>query len=88
MASRRCSLLRQVMWGEAEKRIGQLYPKVKVTADMVKGRPDLKPYVARNSRHRVAMGSDRGQSESGGQWCSCALARTFVISTKEGNERG
>ena len=32
---------------EAEKRIGRLYPKVEVTADMAKGRPDLKPYVGR-----------------------------------------
>lgn len=35
----------QWMRDEAEKRIGHLYPKVAVTADMAKGRPDLKPYV-------------------------------------------
>jgi putative DNA methylase len=29
----------------AEKRIGYLYPKVEITADMAKERPDLKPYV-------------------------------------------
>ncbi len=30
---------------EAEKRIGHLYPKVKVTAEMAVDRPDLQPYV-------------------------------------------
>ena len=35
----------QWMRGEAEKRIGHLYPKIAVTADLAKGRPDLKPYV-------------------------------------------
>ena len=33
------------MRNEAEKRIGHLYPKVKVTPEMAKGRPDLTPYV-------------------------------------------
>ena len=32
------------MRNEAEKRIGHLYPKVKVTPEMVQERPDLKPY--------------------------------------------
>ncbi|MBU2227669.1 MAG: DUF1156 domain-containing protein, partial [Proteobacteria bacterium] len=32
---------------EAEKRIGYLYPKAEVTAEMAKERPDLKPYVGR-----------------------------------------
>lgn len=34
------------MWmrNEAEKRIGDLYPKVLISPDMLKGRPDLKPY--------------------------------------------
>lgn len=35
------------MRDEAEKRIGHLYPKVKVTAEMAKDRPDLKPYVGK-----------------------------------------
>src|SRR5262249_23356922 len=32
---------------EAEKRIGHLYPKVEITADMAKERPDLKSLVGR-----------------------------------------
>ena len=35
----------QWMRDEAEKRIGNLYPKIAVTAEMANGRPDLKPYV-------------------------------------------
>lgn len=35
----------QWMRDEAEKRIGHLYPKVKITAEMAKDRPDLAQYV-------------------------------------------
>jgi putative DNA methylase len=35
------------MRDEAEKRIGHLYPRVEVTAQMAADRPDLKPYVGR-----------------------------------------
>src|SRR5690348_8991394 len=35
------------MRDEAEKRIGHLYPKVQVTAEMATERPDLRPYVGR-----------------------------------------
>lgn len=35
------------MRDEAEKRIGHLYPKVRVTAEMAEKRPDLKPYKGR-----------------------------------------
>ena len=35
------------MRAEAEKRIGHLYPKAAVTADMAEGRSDLAPYVGR-----------------------------------------
>jgi putative DNA methylase len=38
----------QWMRDEAEKRIGHLYPKVKVTAEMAAERPDLKPYLGRS----------------------------------------
>ncbi len=33
------------MRDEAEKRIGHLYPKVKITPEMAEGRPDLEPYI-------------------------------------------
>jgi|SRR5579859_2770072 len=35
------------MRDEAEKRIGHLYPKVEITVEMAKERPDLKPFVGR-----------------------------------------
>jgi putative DNA methylase len=38
----------QWMRDEAEKRIGYLYPKLEITADMTKSRPDLKPYVGKS----------------------------------------
>jgi len=37
----------QWMRDEAEKRIGHLYPKVEVTAEMAKERPDLQPYIGK-----------------------------------------
>ena len=37
----------QWMRDEAERRIGHLYPKVDVTAEMARERPDLEPYVGR-----------------------------------------
>ena len=37
----------QWMRDEAEKRIGHLYPKVEITAEMAKERPDLKPLVGK-----------------------------------------
>ena len=35
------------MRDEAEKRIGHLYPKIAITAEMTRERPDLKPYVGK-----------------------------------------
>ncbi|WP_222930148.1 hypothetical protein [Synechococcus sp. A15-44] len=37
----------QWMRDEAEKRIGHLYPKIKITPEMVAARPDLSPYADR-----------------------------------------
>src|SRR3712207_7276796 len=37
------------MRDEAERRIGHLYPKVKITEEIAKDRPDLKEYVDRKS---------------------------------------
>src|SRR5208337_4855328 len=37
----------QWMRDEAEKRIGHLYPKIEITVEMAKGRPDLKPLVGK-----------------------------------------
>ena len=56
----------QWMRDEAEKRIGHLYPKVEVTAEMAKERPDLKPYVGREAhRDRLALGAHGEEPEPG-----------------------
>lgn len=36
------------MRDEVEKRIGHLYPKIEVTTEIAKGRPDLKPLMGKN----------------------------------------
>ena len=36
------------MRDKAEEKIGHLYPKVEITAEMVEERPDLKPYLGKN----------------------------------------
>ena len=56
----------QWMRDEAEKRIGHLYPKVEVTAEMAKVRPDLKPYVGPEAhRDRLALGAHGEEPEPG-----------------------
>ena len=66
------------MRDEAEKRIGHLYPKIEITADMAKERPDLKTYVGRRAhRHRLAVGADGEKSEPGFRSCGCAAGLHF-----------
>ncbi len=56
----------QWMRDEAEKRIGHLYPKIEVTAEMAKERPDLKPYVGQQAhRDRLALGAHGEEPEPG-----------------------
>ena len=75
------------MRGEAEKRIGHLYPKVEVTPEMVRERPDLKAYEgckltviawlwARTVRSPNPAFAD----------VEVPLASTFMLSTKKGKE--
>ena len=53
---------------EAEERLGHLYPKVRVTEQMARDRPDLAPYVRpRHDRDRLAVGSHRQEPKS----CFC-----------------
>jgi putative DNA methylase len=53
----------QWMRDEAEKRIGHLYPKIEVTADMAKERPDLKA-VCRAGNSRSSPGCGRARSRA------------------------
>jgi putative DNA methylase len=77
----------QWMRDEAEKRIGDHYPKVEVTAEMVSERPDLKTYVGR-SLTVIAWLWARTVKSPNPAFASVdvPLASTFMLSTKTGRE--
>ena len=75
------------MRDEAEKRIGHLYPKVEVTAEMAKGRPDLKPLVGRKLTVIAWLWARTVKSPNPAfAHVDVPLASTFMLSTKEGKE--
>lgn len=73
------------MRGEAEKRIGHLYPTVEVTKDMAKRRPDLKQLVGRQLKviawlwTRTVKSPNPAYSD-----VDVPLASTFVLASKSG----
>jgi putative DNA methylase len=72
---------------EAEKRIGHLYPKVRVTEDMVKERPDLKPYQGRELTVIAWLWARTVKSPNPAfADVDVPLASTFMLSTKPGKE--
>jgi len=75
------------MRDEAEKRIGHLYPKIEVTAEMTNGRPDLKPYVGRQLTVIAWLWARTVKSPNPAfSNVDVPLASTFMLSTKEGKE--
>lgn len=75
------------MRDEAEKRIGHLYPKVTVTKEMAKDRPDLQPYVGRELTVIAWLWARTVPSPNpavGG--AHVPLVRSFWLSTKKGKE--
>ncbi|MCL2825535.1 MAG: DUF1156 domain-containing protein, partial [Polyangiaceae bacterium] len=72
---------------EAEKRIGHLYPKVTVTAEMATDRPDLVPLVGKELTV-VAWIWARTVRSPNPMWrhAQVPLAGTFVLSDKAGKE--
>jgi putative DNA methylase len=77
----------QWMRDEAEKRIGHLYPKVEVTAEMAKARPDLKPYVGKSLTVIAWLWARTVKSPNPAiALVDVPLASTFMLSTKEGKE--
>ncbi len=77
----------QWMRDEAEKRIGKLYPKVDVTAEMAKGRPDLKPYVGRSLTVIAWLWARTVRSPNPAfAKAQVPLATTFMLSTRPGKE--
>jgi putative DNA methylase len=72
---------------EAEKRIGLLYPKVEVTTEMVKQRPDLKPYKGRHLTVIAWLWTRTVKSPNPAfANVDVPLASTFMLSTKTGKE--
>jgi putative DNA methylase len=77
----------QWMRNEAEKRIGHLYPKFEITADIVRERPDLKPYVGKNLTVIASLWARTVKSPNPAfAHVDVPLASTFMVSTKEGKE--
>jgi putative DNA methylase len=77
----------QWMRDEAEKRIGHLYPKVEVTPDMVRERPDLKPYVGRKLTVIAWLWARTVKSPNPAfADVHVPLASTFMLGTKVGKE--
>ena len=75
------------MRDEAKKRIGHLYPKVEVTADMAKDRPDLKPYVGKKLTVIAWLWARTVKSPNPAfAQVDVPLASTFMLSTKTGKE--
>ena len=77
----------QWMRDEAEKRIGWLYPKVGVTAEMAQTRPDLEPYVGRELTVIAWLWARTVKSPNPAfAQVDVPLASTFMLSVKKGKE--
>jgi putative DNA methylase len=77
----------QWMREEAEKRIGHLYPKVKIAKEMVKDRPDLKRYLNQELTVIAWIWARTVKSPNPAfSHVDVPLASTFMLSTKEGKE--
>ena len=77
----------QWMRGEAEKRIGHMYPRVEVTAEMAQERPDLIQYVGRKLTVIAWLWARTVKSPNPAfADVDVPLASTFVLSTKSGKE--
>jgi putative DNA methylase len=75
------------MRDEAEKRIGHLYPKVEITAEMAKDRPDLKPLVGKKLTVIAWLWARTVKSPNpAAATIDVPLANTFVLSSKEEHE--
>jgi putative DNA methylase len=75
------------MRDEAEKRIGHLYPKIEVTAEMAKKRSDLKKYVGRKLTVIAWLWARTVKSPNPAfARVDVPLASTFMLSTRTGKE--
>lgn len=77
----------QWMRDEAEKRIGKLYPKVEVTAEMAAERPDLKSYVGQHLTVIAWLWARTVKSPNPAfKDVDVPLAASFLLATKPGKE--
>jgi len=77
----------QWMRDEAEKRIGHLYPKIEITSDTAKERPDLKQYVGKKLTVIAWLWARTVKSPNPAfANVDVPLASTFMLSTKVGKE--
>jgi putative DNA methylase len=75
------------MRDEAEKRIGHLYPKIEITAEMARDRKDLKPYVGQKLTVIAWLWARTVKSPNPAfAKVDVPLASTFMLSTKAGKE--
>jgi len=74
------------MRDEAEKRIGHLYPKVKITDEMIKERPDLDPYAGQELTVIAWLWARTVQCPNPGCGARTPMLRSFWLSTKKGKE--
>ena len=77
------------MWmrDEAEKRIGHLYPKIEVTAEMARERTDLEPYIGKKLTVIAWIWARTVKSPNPAfAQVDVPLASTFMLSTKAGKE--
>lgn len=72
---------------EAFKRIGHLYPKVKITDDMIADRPDLKPYAGEELTVIAWLWARTVKSPNPAfSHVDVPLAASFLLSSKKGRD--
>lgn len=74
------------MRDEAEKRIGHLYPKVKVTKEMATDRPDLKDYIGQELTVIAWLWARTVKCANPGCGQRMPMLRSFWLSKKKGKE--
>ena len=75
------------MRDEAQRRIGHLYPKVEVTPEMVRARPDLRPYEGRELTVIAWLWARTVKSPNPAfADIDVPLASTWMLSTKKGKQ--
>ncbi len=76
----------QWMRDEAENRIGHLYPKVKITSEMVADRPDLKQYLGHDLTVIAWLWARTVKCPNPACEAEMPLAASFKLSSKKGKE--